>query len=271
MKIKIKKIYILLSLFVLTSNAFAYNWSSAGFREISSGVEGEENYLILKDRNSITIKIRYYDEVPKGWEDKVVELNRSFARWKYMKPKSIDYLVTNNSLEVLINPSSFTYNNNNFLQYVPGGMTFILYDYGITYNFRITKDKIFLRLNDKFIDEESLCKRIKEAVDDPVLYLKKREPEYLLQKLNEIEGDIALLKMHHDKLANSVLYLHNTGVLGIGNSQVKNSLIKRVVELKTKDPTLSIDQIKKQLDKDKIDFSNKELKLILNIFYNEFN
>ncbi|MCL1833538.1 MAG: hypothetical protein FWG49_03455, partial [Leptospirales bacterium] len=133
------------------------------------------------------------------------------------------------------------------------------------------KDKIFLRLNDKFIDEISLCKRIKEALDDPVLYLKKREPEYLLQKLNELEGDIAILKIYHDRLANSVLYLHNTGILGIGNSQVKSSLIKKVVELKTKDPALSMDQIKKQLDKEKIDFSNKELKLILNIFYNEFN
>ncbi|MCL1864964.1 MAG: hypothetical protein FWF73_04055 [Spirochaetes bacterium] len=268
---KIKKFYILLFLFVLTSSASAYNWNSAGFQEISSGVEGDENYLILKDGNSVTIKIRYYDDVPRGWEDNVVELNRKFTRWEYMKPSAIDYLVTNNSCEVLINPSSFTYNNNNFLQYIPGGMTFILYDYGITYNFRITKDNLFVRLNDKFIDEESLCKRIKEAVDDPILYLKKREPEYLLQKLNEVENDIAILKMYHDRLINSVLYLHNTGFFGFGNTPVKSSVIKKVVELKAKDSTLKFDKIKEQLEKEKIDFSNKELKLILYIFYNEFD
>ncbi|MCL2154271.1 MAG: coiled-coil domain-containing family 149 protein [Leptospirales bacterium] len=268
---KIKKIYMLLFLFALTSSAFAYNWSAAGFQEISSGVDDDENYLILKDENSVTIKIRFHDEAPGGWEDKVVELNKKFTQWEYMKSSAIDYLVTSNSLEVLINPTYFTYNNSDFLQYMPGGMTFILYDYGISYNFRITKDNIFLRLNDKFIDEVSLCKRIKEALDDPIMYLKKREPEYLLQKLNELEGDIALLKMYHDRLANSVLYLHNTGALGFGNTPVKSSLIKKVVELKTKEPALTLDKIKEQLDKEKVDYSNKELKLILNIFYNEFN
>ena len=268
---KIKKIYVLLVLFALTSSAYAYNWSAAGFQEISSGVEDDENYLILKDNNSVTIKIRFHDEAPRGWEDQVVELNKKFTQWKYMKSSAIDYLVTSNSLEVLITPNHFTYNNNDFLPYIPGGMTFILYDYGINYNFRVTKDNIFLRLNDKFIDEESLCKRIKEALDDPVLYLKKREPEYLLQKLNELESDIAQLKMYHDRLANSVLYLHNTGIFGIGNTPVKSSLIKKVVELKTNEPTLTLDKIKEQLDKEKVDYSNKELKLILNIFYNEFN
>jgi len=269
---KIKKFCIILFLLALTSSASAYNWSSDGFQEISSGIDGEENYLILRDKNSVTIKIRYHEETaPKGWETNVVELNRKFTQWKYMKPSSIDYLVTSNSCEVLINPASFTYNNNNFLPYIPGGMTFIQYDYGISYNFRITKDNIFLRLNDKFIDEESLCKKMKEALDDPIMYLKKREPEYLLQKLNELEGDIAILKMYHDRLTNSVLYLHNSGFLGFGNSPVKMSLIKKVVELKTKDPSLTYDKIKEQLKKEKVDFSNQELKLILNIFYNEFN
>jgi len=267
---KVKKIYILLLLLILASSASAYDWTSAGFQQIDSGVDGNENYLILKDVNSVTIRIRYYDGVPRDWEDKVVELNKKFTRWEYMKPSAIDYLITNYSWEILIKPSYFTYDNNDFLPYIPGGMIFIIYDYGISYNFRITKDNIFLRLDDKFVDEVSLCKKIKEALDDPVLYLKKREPEYLLQKLNDLESDIALLKMYHDRLTNSVLYLHNTGVLGFGNTPVKSNVIKRVVELKTKDPGLTIDKIREQLEKEKIDFSSKELKLILNIFYNEF-
>ena len=269
---KIKKIYILLFLFALISSASAYDWSSEGFKELAAGVEEDgENYLILKDSASVIIKIRHYDELSQGWEDRVVELNRKFTKWESMKASAIDYLVTNNSIEALIKPSYFTYNKNNYLPYIPAGMTFILYDYGISYNFRIAKDNIFLRLNDKFIDEASLCKRMKEAIDDPVLYLKKREPEYLLQKLNELEGDITVLKMYHDRLANSVLYLHNTGFLGFGNSPVKGSLIKRVVEIKTKHPEMTFDQIKKQLDLEKTDYSSSELKLILNIFYNEFN
>ena len=267
---KIKNFFILLFICALTSSASAYNWSAAGFQEVASGVEEDESYLILKDKGSITIKIKYNDEAPIGWEEKLVELNRRFTKWESMKVSAIDYLVTNNSIDALIKPSYFTYKNSDFLPYLPAGMTFILYDYGISYNFRITKDNLFLRLNDKFIDEESLCKRMKEALDDPVVYLKKREPEYLLQKLNELEGDVALLKIYHDRLANSVLYFHNSGFLGFGNSPVKSSLIKRVVELKTKNPAMTLDQIKKQLDTEKADYSGSELKLILNIFYNEY-
>ena len=247
---------------MFASSAMAYDWKSAGFEETDKGSNGDENYLMLKDSNSVVLKIRYQGELADSWAEKIVDLNKKFAEWKYMKPDNIDYFVTGDTLEILIIPASFKYIDNDFMPYIPGGMTFI-YDYALRYNFRITKNDIFLRLNDKFIEEDLLCKRIKEALDDPIAYLKKREPEYFLQKLTELEEK-------QDKLMQSVLYFQNSGFLGFGNKPVKSNVIKRIVEIKTADPLSNFDKIKDTLAKEKVEATDKEIKLILNVFYNEF-
>mgnify|MGYP001768693297 CR=1 FL=1 len=267
---KMKGFYILLCLFMLTGSAMAYDWNSGGYTLVNTGTEGEENFLNVKDDKGVPLKIRYHGELSDTWSEKIVELNKKFGEWKYMKPESIEYLFTGNSLEILILPASFNYSNTDYLPFIPGGMTFI-YDYALRYNFRVTRNEIFLRLNDKFIDEESFCKRVKEAVDDPIAYLKKRDPEYFLQKLNELEESMALLKSGHEKLTKSVLYFQNTGFMGFGNNPVKTAVIKRVIELKTADPSLKSEKLKEALEKEKIEASEKEIKLILNVFYNEFD
>ena len=267
---KMKGFYILLCLFILGSNAMAYDWNSGGYTMVNTGSEGEENFLNVKDSSGVDIKIRYTGELAETWPDKIKELDQKFQDWKYMKPQRIEFLVVGNSVEILILPSSFKYGEMDFMPYIPAGMTFI-YDYALRYNFRVTRNEIFLRLNDKFIDEESFCKRMKEAVDDPIGYLKKREPEYFLQKLNELEENMALLKDGHDKLTRSVLYFQNSGFLGFGNSPVKSVVIKRVIEMKTADPALNSEKLREMLGKEKIEASEKEIKLILNVFYNEYN
>ncbi len=272
---KMKGFYVLIFFILMVASASAYDWKSAGFEQTGSGSAGEENYLSFKGNNT-ALKIRYQGELGDSWAEKIVDLNKRFSQWKYMKPDNIDYYITGDTLEILIIPTSFRYQNNDFVPYIPGGMTFI-YDYALRYNFRITKNDIFLRLNDKFIDEELLCKRIKEALDDPIAYLKKREPEYFLQKLNELEENLAALKNtqtaareNQDKLIQAVLYYQNTGFLGFGNTRVKSSVIKRVIELKTADSSLDRKKIKAALEKEKVEATDKEIGLILNVFYNEF-
>ena len=198
-----------------------------------------------------------------SWAEKIVDINAKFSQWKYMKPDNNEYFVTGESLEILVVPSSFKFKEYDFMTYLPAGMTFI-YDYTLRYNFRITKNDVFLRLNDKFIDEDSLCNRMKEGLDDPIGYLKKREPEFFLQKLNELEEK-------QDRLTKALMYYQNSGFLGFGNTPVKSIVVKRVVELKTADPKINFDTIKDTLDKEKIDASAKEIKLVLSVLYNEFN
>jgi hypothetical protein len=266
---KMKGFYIFIFFLMLISNAMAYDWAGAGFEETDSGLKGDENYLILKDNNSTSIKIRFQGELSDIWAEKIVELNKKFSEWKYMKPDNIDYFINGETLEILVIPSVFKYSDNDFIPYMPGGMTFF-YDYALRYNFRVTKNDIFLRLNDKFIEEELLCKRMKEALDDPIAYLKKREPEYFLQKLNELESTMAVLQDSQDKLIKSVLYFQNTGFLGFGNTPVKAAVVKRIVELKSADPSFDKVKIKETFEKEKIEVTDKEIELVLNVLYNEF-
>jgi hypothetical protein len=254
---------------MLVSNAMAYDWKGAGFEEIDSGLKGDENYLVFKDRNSASIKVRFQGELTDTWAEKIVELNKKFSEWKYMKSDNIDYFINGETLEILIIPSVFNYSGNDFIPYIPAGITFF-YDYALRYNFRITKNDIFLRLNDKFIEEDLLCRRMKEALDDPIAYLKKREPEYFLQKLNELESSMALLQDSHDKLTRSVLYFQNTGFLGFGNTPVKAAVVKRIVELKAADQSFDKVKIKETFEKEKIEATDKEIELVLNVLYNEF-
>lgn len=266
---KMKGFYILIFFLMLASTAMAYDWKSAGFEETDSGSRGDENFLVFTDGNSASVKVRYQGELSDSWAEKIVELNKKFSEWKYMKPDNIDYFINGETLEILVVPSVFKYSNNDFIPYMPGGMTFF-YDYALRYNFRITKNDIFLRLNDKFIEEEMLCKRMKEALDDPIAYLKKREPEFFLQKLNELEADMAVLQDSQDKLIKSVIYFQNTGFLGFGNTPIKAAVVKRIVELKSADSSFDKVKIKETFEKEKIEATDKEIELVLNVLYNEF-
>jgi hypothetical protein len=266
---KMKGLYILIFFLMMASSAMAYDWKSAGFEETDSGSKGDENFLVFTDSNSLSLKVRFQGELSDSWAEKIVELNKKFSEWKYMKPGNISYYITGDTLEILIIPSQFNYLGSDFIPYIPGGMVFI-YDYALRYNFRITKNDIFLRLNDKFTEEDLLCRRMKEALDDPIAYLKKREPEYFLQKLNELEADVALLRDSQDKLVKSVLYFQNSGFLGFGNTPIKTAVVKRIVELKSADPSFNKARIKETLEKEKIEATDQEIELVLNVLYNEF-
>jgi len=272
----IKTLLIAFFLFVSATGAMAFEWKSEGMDIKETGAAEGENYIILQDRSLNEIKVRYEGEFSDNWAAAVIKLNKRFREWNYMKPEKLEFFLNGSTLEVLVIPASFTYKGINFVPHIPAGMTF-LYDYDLRYNFRVNKNEFFLRLSDKFIDEVSICERIKEAVDDPIAYMKKREPEYFLRKLNELEeAQAKTLKEHKDsvenfnKLVNAVMYYQNSGFLGFGNAPVKNQVIKRVIELKTADSKITKDKIKAQLETEKIEVKEKEIEIILNVFYNEF-
>lgn len=270
---KVKTLLISIFMLLSVSGAMAYDWSSAGMTLKESGTTEDENFIILTDRNSNEIKVRFQGELSDTWAETVVTLNQKFRTWTYMKVGKLEFYVNGNTLEILIVPSSFNYKGMDFLPHIPAGMTF-LSDYDLRYNFRVTNNDFFMRINDRFIDESFLCQRMKEAIDDPVGYMKKREPEYFLRKLNELEEAQAKTQKesseNFNKLVNAVMYFQNSGFLGFGNTPIKSQVIKRVIELKTADPKITKEIIKTQLEAEKIEVKEQEITLILNVFYNEF-
>ena len=261
---------VIILLFFGISSASAFDWETKGIRVLESGGSDDENFILLEDSSSIQMRIRFRNELDEKWAAAAADLFRNFKSWNYMKMSRIEFFVTNNTMEIIVIPFQYSYKNTDFTPHIPGGMVFIYDDY-LRYNFRVNKDNFFLRINDRFINEEILSMRIKEAIDDPVAYLTKRDPEYFLQKLTELEGEQQILKETQERLARSILYFQNTGFLGFGNTPVKNSVIRKIIEIKTADPSIKADAIKAKLSAEKIEASDKEIKLVLNVFYNEFD
>ncbi|MFA5519750.1 MAG: hypothetical protein WDA74_10895 [Spirochaetota bacterium] len=253
---------VVILLFFSVSNALAFDWASRGLSLIDSGSVDEENFIILEDSSSVEVKIRFRNELGANQAEKTADLFSDFKSWKYLTMSRVEFFWVNDTCEILIIPAAYEYKDMEYTPYIPGGLVFIYDDY-LRYNFRVNKDNFFLRINDRFINEEILSGRIKEAVEDPVAYLTKREPEYFLQKLTKLEE-------RQERIAGALLYFQNSGFLGFGNTPVKKSLIKRIIEIKTEEPDIKADAIKARLADEKIEASNKEIKLILNIFYNEF-
>lgn len=249
-------------LFFIVSNASAFDWASRGLSLKDSGSVDEENFIIFEDSSAIEVKIRFRNELSNSQAETAADLFSDFKSWKYLTMSRLEFFWVNDTCEILIIPASYKYKDIEYTPYIPGGLVFIYDDY-LRYNFRVNRDNFFLRINDKFINEEILSGRIKEAVEDPVAYLTKREPEYFLQKLTELEE-------RQERLTGALLYFENSGFLGFGNTPVKKSLIKRIIEIKTEEPDIKADAIKAKLADEKIEASSKEIKLILNVFYNEF-
>ena len=63
--------------------------------------------------------------------------------------------------------------------------------------------------------------------------------------------------------------MHNTGVFS-GPEAIPEKLALRVIELKSVNPNWKREQIQEQLDRDKMEYSKKQVKLILAVYFSVF-
>ncbi len=266
---RVKILFLVCMMIVPFGDAMSVDWEKLGFSVVSSGERGGENFVQLRDSRKRLVKVRYFGELEKKWGKIISRLDARLGNMKFLKVDKMDFFQNKNSLEILVIPKKFTYKGINFLPHLPGGLVFI-YDRDLSYNFRFNKDNYFIRIKDKFYGEQFLCDNLKEVHEDPIAYLKKREPKFFLKKLNELEKKINSLIKSHENLQNAVLYYENTGFLGFGNTKIDRVLIRNVIEIRKEKPEMDAEEILKALDKKKIKASEKEIELILNVFYGDF-
>ncbi len=299
-----KKLITLLIIVVSTQALYSFDWSKHELNVESTIVQDSETIITIKDKNEKVFTVKYYNEISDENANSIIKLQKSFDKWRYMKVGSLKFVISNDIIEIVIIPSKFVYNNKNIVPYLPAGMLFI-YNAELKYNFRMTKNNLFVRIKGRFKDERKFCRNLLYAVNYPHKYLKKRDPEYFLTKLTQLENNLqslenrhgkllrkhnALIKKHdqlkevfnvfnsehitlkasHDKLVNAVLVFENTGFLGFGNSEIKKSLAGRIISLKKANPKWKKKEISAALDKEKIKNSGQEIELILAVYFNEF-
>lgn len=255
---------------------YAYDWSAKDVKELNKSLSDNEIIVNLTDSSGRRFTVKYYEQISERDVGIILELNSKFYSWKNMTPAKINYFISNKTIEIVVVPARFKYKEENILKYLPAGMLFVYTD-SLSYNYRITRDNIFVRVKGRFKDESELCDKTLEAINDPLAYLKKRDPEFFLTKLTALEDSyLKLQKEHkklvikHEKLLYAVMTLHNTGFLGFGVNPIDKKAVKRILELKKENPSFGSEDIEKKMEKEGFKISDDEIILVLSVYYNEF-
>ena len=271
-------------------SAQAYDWGSRGISLQNTEENGQDIYISLVDSTGRKFGIKYCGELVAADVDRVLSLRNSFYEWKTMKPSRIDFFVTGQVIEAAVFPESFKYKNTDMMPFLPGGMLFT-HTGELSYNFRIVRNNIFVRIAGVYKDEDELGTKMIEAINDPLGYLKKRDPEYFLAKLTMLEAknrenqenydklradyqksaaDYQSLLAEHRKLVNAVMTLHNTGFLGFGVNEIDAKTVVRIMEIKKANTALKAETIQDQMEKEGFKVSKHEVFLVLSVYFNDF-
>lgn len=267
------------ALFFLSA-AFALHaakWEEYGFKVINQSQEDDKVTLEMTDAQGRALTAHYNAATASDKAIPIVaQLQKTLYSWKSMQVKTIRYtLLENNIVEVQVFPSAFSEDNVDFMKNIPGHLFFIYKDQ-LQYSFRLEVNKLFVKIKGYYTDEADLMKKMKQAVKDPQGFIIKRDPEYFIGKLEKLEEELEAQKgMNHrqekelERLRAVLAAMHNTGVFS-GPEAIPEKLLLRIVELKKQNPAWKREQIQAQLDQDKVEWSKKHVKLVLGVYFSEF-
>jgi hypothetical protein len=268
---------ILAAAFFFVASLSAAKWEEYGFKVINSSQEDDRVTLDLQDGEGKSLTVAYSGTASDKSIPVVAQLQKTLYGWKSMQVKTIRYtLLENNIVEVQVFPSAFKDGDVDFMKNIPGHLFFIYKDQ-LQYSFRLEVNKLFVKIKGYYTDEPDLLKKMKQAVKDPQGFIIKRDPEYFIAKLEKLEEELEAQKgLNHrqekelERLRAATAALHNTGVFS-GPEAIPEKVLLRVVELKKQNPAWKREQIQAQLDQEKIEWSKKHVKLILAVYFSEFD
>lgn len=250
---------------------FAINWTGDEIGELKEDevlnilqkteVEAGTN-ITLQDKNNNTFNIIYSQVVDKVRANIILKLKSDFFNWTGLTVNKLKFIVLEDSIEIFVLPLEFICNGTNVISYMPAGMLFTYTDV-LQYNFRITKNNLFIRIQGFFINQTQLCEKILEALKNPTAYIRKRDPEFFLSKLIQLQNDLDKLKRENSMLRWAVITL-------INDENISEDIVNRVVNLKKQNPLITVSQIRDKLKKQDVKLSKSEIAVIITVYFNEF-
>lgn len=245
-------------------------WEPAGWSVISTLVLGAETEYRIKNSRGTEFTL-FVPQIPDARD--LLRINRLAALiegWTQLVPGKMVMRRTGEGMQLVVVPAKFVYEQVDLAAHMPGGMTFLLDDQ-IRYGFRMTKDRIAMKLEGVFIDRAEFMLRCLSAVKNPLAYAGKSNfvarMDRLQQELDDIKRRYVELQKNFVTLRQGVLALHNTGFLR-GARAVAVKSVTRLVALKKQHPDWDADRLSAQLEKEKLELSSKEIRLILALFFN---
>lgn len=248
-------------LVAFTVNIYAYDWTNDNVSIVNQAKDEDKTELKLKDETGNEFSVTYYEEIQAETAKNILKLKKNFYEWENMKVDSINFVASEGGLQISVIPKKYEYQGVDYNRYMPSGMLFT-YTYALQYNFRITIESLFIRIKGDFSTETDLSKKLADAVKNPQEFVKKRDPEYLLQRIETLDDTV-------NKMRTALLTLHNSGFFS-GPKQIEPGTINRVVDIKKQNPAITVEKILETLEKEKVKTNNQEVKLILNVYFNIF-
>ncbi|MBV6493592.1 MAG: hypothetical protein LDLANPLL_01615 [Turneriella sp.] len=271
---------IVSALLVITTSLSAANWEEYGFKILSSSQENTQGMddrttLELSDKDGRALTVQTSGNAADKSIPAVAQLQKTLFGLKSMQIKNIRYsLLENGIVEVQVFPASFSSDGVDFMPNIPGHLFFIYKDQ-LQYSFRLEVNKLFVKIKGYYTDEAELLKKMKQAIKDPQGFIVKRDPEYFIAKLEKLEEELETqkskthrLETEMERMRRITAALHNSGIFS-GPEAIPEKLINRVVELKTKNPAWKQEQIQTQLDQEKVEWTKKQIRLILAVYFSE--
>ena len=276
-------IILLSSIFLLPSLAFPYDWQAKGITAINeiaieTGEEDaaeiikpdlSENVVRLTDSEGHIFTLIYKKEITDADANKIIELKTKLYGLRDITVRSLTFRAPGNGIiDIILIPQRFSFIDANPQEFLPAGMLLQNTDV-LEYKFHLVKDSIVVRIAGVLSDEERFKTLLTEAYNNPKDYMRKREPEYILKQLDEHEANIKKMQKEYDDQTYGLLILQNKGFFG-GINVISRETVDRIVAMKKTTPLLTKEQIKTNLENNGIKISDKELKLIFSIYFNEF-
>ena len=188
-----RRLVVLPILLLLACAAWSLDLTSYGLKTVSTGTEGSRTVTTLQDSQGRTLVVSTLVDPPKEVTDRMVQLDRIIYGWKNITTSSVRMTITDALIEATVTPSKVMVKGTDLLPYVPAGL-FLTSTDTVAYDFRVTKDNLFLKIRGPYVNEDEMEGKMASAVSDPTAFLLQSDPSYLISRLEAAEGRITVLE-----------------------------------------------------------------------------
>lgn len=178
---------------LLTQFVFANTWRLQE-PKLDSEKKGKYfNSLNLKYKRKIKVTVTYKEELPSGTQDVIKEVLDQFYADANITFNKVTFHYQDDELSFLIKPKTLE-GKKNLIKYLPAGIRFY-YSRVLTYDFRVSSEKRFVRVKGVFKSMEEIVKNIKQASSAFFLTdIDEYDPNFLINQLRYLDNEIREMK-----------------------------------------------------------------------------
>ena len=143
----------------------------------------------------------------------------------------------------------------------------------LQYDFRVTKDNLFMRVNGHYQGEEEMEQKIADALSNPTAYLQRSDTEYLLSRIDQSQTDIAGLRGDVDTLSAQLDVLRYDAMTRENiewlffPTPIPRIGIARILVLKRDAPSLSQSEVAARLKADGVKMTDQEVRIVFKYYF----